>query len=80
MASYCSVAERCLQDISKKLDATGLSEEAKENIKLRLVQEKFLDEKRFTRAFVNDKLRFNQWGRVKILSELKKRYSFFGNQ
>ena len=43
MASYCSVAERCLQDISKKLDATGLSEEAKENIKLRLVQEKFLD-------------------------------------
>ena len=44
MASYCSVAERCLQDISKKLDATGLSEEAKENIKLRLVQEKFLDE------------------------------------
>lgn len=73
MASYCSVAERCLQDISKKLDATGLSEEAKENIKLRLVQEKFLDEKRFTRAFVNDKLRFNQWGRVKILSELKKK-------
>ena len=73
MASYCSVAERCLQDVSKKLEASGLPEEAKKRVILRIIQEKFVDEKRFTRAFANDKLKFNQWGRIKIVSELRKK-------
>lgn len=73
MASYCSITERCFQDVSKKLDASTLSNEAKNRIKERLIQEKFIDEKRFSRAFVNDKLKFNQWGRVKIICELKRK-------
>lgn len=73
MAAYCSSAERCCQDVERKLMAAGLSDEVTGTILARLVEEKFIDEARFCRSFVNDKFRFNKWGRVKIGSELRKR-------
>lgn len=39
----------------------------------RLLQERFIDESRFARYFVNDKLRFNKWGRVKINYEMQRK-------
>jgi regulatory protein len=73
MAAWCSLAERCLQDVQTKLTATGLPPDAQERIIARLLKEKFIDESRFACSFVNDKLRFNKWGRVKIAYELNKR-------
>jgi regulatory protein len=73
MAAWCSLAERCRQDAEKKVAATGLSPDAQERIMARLLEEKFIDEHRFARSFVNDKLHFNKWGRVKIAYELNKR-------
>ena len=35
--------------------------------------ERFIDESRFARYFVNDKLRFNKWGRVKINYEMQRK-------
>lgn len=72
-AAYCSAAERCIHDVKKKLDAADASPEVKERIIRRLVDEKFIDETRFCRSFVNDKLRFNKWGRIKIDFELRNR-------
>ena len=72
-AAYCSASERCIQDVQKKIKAAGLSQEEGERIIARLLQEKFIDEHRFARYFVNDKLRFNKWGRIKIAYELQKR-------
>lgn len=72
-AAYCSTAERCVYDVEKKILAAGLSREAAERIIGRLTKEKFIDEARFCRSFVNDKLRFNKWGRVKIAYELRKK-------
>lgn len=71
LAKYCSLTERCLFDVRKKIRTEGLSEEVEKRIIDRLLQEKFIDEKRFVRSFVNDKFRFNHWGRVKIAHELK---------
>jgi len=73
LAKYCSQAERCLYDIRKKIKTAGLPEEAEKHIVDRLLQEKFIDEKRFCRSFVNDKFKFNHWGRIKICYELKSR-------
>lgn len=73
MAAYCSMAERCIQDVEKKIQTAGLPSEASQRIIAKLIKEKFIDENRFTRSFVNDKLRFNKWGRVKIAYELKRR-------
>lgn len=65
--------ERCIQDVQKKIDAAGLPPDASERIIARLLKERFIDESRYTRFFVNDKLRFNKWGRVKIGYELYKK-------
>ena len=70
MAAYCSTAERCVQDIQKKLDKAELEPDVCERIISRLLKEKFIDEKRYARAFVNDKFRFNHWGKYKIRCEL----------
>lgn len=32
---------------------------------------KFIDETRFSRCFVRDKFRYNQWGRIKIMQALR---------
>ena len=72
-ARYCSAAERCRSDVKKRLDTVELDDAAKESILHRLVKEGFIDEVRYSRAFVNDKFRFNQWGRTKIVFELKNR-------
>jgi regulatory protein len=73
MAAWCSLVERCRQDVEKKIAAAGLPPDAQERIIARLQKEKFIDESRFACSFVNDKLRFNKWGRIKIAYELNKR-------
>lgn len=56
----------------KKLVAWELPDDAIKRIIDRLKKEKYLDDSRFTRSFINDKLRFNKWGKTKIIFELKK--------
>lgn len=72
-AAYCSTAERCIYDVRKKITSHGGSTEVVERIISYLVKEKFVDESRFCRSFVNDKFRFNHWGRIKINYELRKK-------
>jgi regulatory protein len=73
LAVYCSQAERCVQDVEKKMKNIDITEEEKQKVIERLKQENFIDEKRFCRSFVADKFRFNKWGRIKISYELKQR-------
>jgi len=73
LAAYCSQSERCLYDLRRKIRDAGLSSDAEKRIIRRLSDENFVEERRFARAFVNDKFRFNRWGRIKITYELKMR-------
>ncbi|KAA6332358.1 Regulatory protein RecX [termite gut metagenome] len=70
MATYCSKAEHCHADICEKLRRQELGEDAIERILSRLEAEGFIDEKRYTRSFVNDKFRFAKWGKMKIRQAL----------
>ncbi|WP_165025476.1 regulatory protein RecX [Dysgonomonas sp. ZJ279] len=72
-ASYCSKAERCEFDVRKKLMLWELEEDAIGRVIKRLKDEKFLSDERFCNSFINDKMRFNKWGKTKIIFELKKR-------
>lgn len=72
VAAYCSRAERSEFSVRKKLLAWELSSDAIERIMDRLRKEKYLDNTRFARSFINDKLRFNKWGKTKIVFELRK--------
>jgi regulatory protein len=43
-----------------------MSDEAQARVMQRLVSEHYVDDERFARAFVNDKIRYNKWGRRKV--------------
>lgn len=73
VAAYCSGTERCISDVQKKLTSFGIAPEVCERIITRLIEEKFIDENRYAYSFVNDKLRFNKWGRIRLDYEMKKK-------
>lgn len=66
LTAYCASAEHCRAEIVEKLQRWGIPYDAVERIADRLEQEKYIDEERFCRAFINDKYRFAKWGKVKI--------------
>lgn len=63
---YCVYEDRCRYQISKKLNASLLSEEDKLLIISGLIKDKFLDEYRFASAYVGGKSRIKKWGAYKI--------------
>lgn len=68
----CSGREQCISDIRSMLDRWGAKDESvKEQIIKRLLKEKFIDEQRYSRAFVLDHFRHSHWGRVKITMGLR---------
>lgn len=69
--AYCSTAEHCLSDVRQKLYQWGITSERAEEILSALVKERFIDEQRYSCAFVREKYRFNKWGRIKIVQELR---------
>lgn len=73
VATYCSKAERAESDVRKKLANWELLDDEISRIIARLKKENYLNEERFCKSFVRDKMRFNKWGRNKIIFELKKK-------
>lgn len=71
MARICSRKEYSPFDISQKLFGMGFTNENIEGIIVKLRNENYINEDRFVRSFVNDKLRFNQWGVKKIEMHLR---------
>lgn len=71
LAARCSTAELCIADIRSKLERMELTDEERDAIVQRLLDEHFIDEGRYARAFVSDKFRFARWGRIKIRQALR---------
>lgn len=69
----CSVEEKCKSDVRKKLFDWGVNSENTEKVITQLIQENFIDERRFAKAFSKDKLRLNKWGKIKIAFELNQK-------
>lgn len=66
LASLCAQAEHCQYEIREKMRRWELGEEAQTRIMERLVKERYIDEMRYARAFVKDKVVYNKWGRRKV--------------
>ena len=66
LAALCAQAEHCQQEMRDKLKRWGIDESAQERIIQRLINEHYIDDERYTRAFVKDKIRYNKWGRRKV--------------
>ncbi|MFV0471085.1 MAG: regulatory protein RecX [Paludibacteraceae bacterium] len=72
-ASYCSMAEHCISDVEIKLKAWGVSPENSQEIVSHLLEQDFINEQRYARAFVREKFEINKWGKIKILLALKEK-------
>ena len=72
-ASYCSISEHCISDVEDKLTAWGMTEDKKHKIIDKLVEDDFINEKRYCIAFTKDKFHFNKWGKIKISYSLKQK-------
>lgn len=66
LASRCARAEHCQHELLEKMRRWGLSDEAQARVMARLVSERYVDDERYARALVKDKVRYNKWGRRKV--------------
>lgn len=66
LAALCAQAEHCQWEMTEKMRRWELSDEAQARIMERLVKERYVDDERYARAFVKDKVRYNKWGQRKI--------------
>jgi regulatory protein len=70
---YCSYQERCHQEVVQKLYDLGMKSNEVDAIVVHLLQNNFLNEERFSRSFARGKFRIKQWGKIRIINELKQR-------
>ncbi|WP_394907387.1 regulatory protein RecX [uncultured Mesonia sp.] len=70
---YCAYQERCHQEVNKKLDELHIIPLAKEHIIVELIQQDFLNEERFAKIFTISKFNQKNWGKKRIINELKRR-------
>ena len=66
LAQLCARSEHCQHDMLEKMRRWGMSDEAQARVMQRLVGERYIDDERYARAFVRDKIRYNKWGRRKV--------------
>jgi len=70
LAALCAQAEHCQQEMRDKMRRWELDETVQNRIITRLVKERYIDDERYARAFVKDKIRYNKWGRRKVQQAL----------
>tara|TARA_B100001175_G_scaffold299615_1_gene291118 strand:+ start:376 stop:843 length:468 start_codon:yes stop_codon:yes gene_type:complete len=73
MRSYCMYQERCIQEVKKKLTHLQVIPKTKLKIINHLINDDYLNEVRFTKSFIQGKLRIKKWGRIKLNYELRVR-------
>lgn len=72
-SALCSQGEKCASDIFDKALSWGLTEAETGRLVDRLIEERFIDDRRFAHAFVNDKFTYQHWGRIKIRYALRQK-------
>ncbi len=66
LAALCAQAEHCQWEMLEKMRRWELSDEAQARVMERLMKERYVDDERYARTFVKDKVRYNKWGRRKV--------------
>lgn len=73
MERYCSYQERCHKEVIQKLRDMSMIPEAIDHIVVTLMQDNFLNEERYAKAFVSGKFRIKKWGKYRLTRELKQK-------
>ena len=70
LAALCSQSEHCTSEMKDKMTRWGIDEDAQQRVVEYLVANRYVDDRRYARSFVNDKLKYNKWGPRKIEQSL----------
>lgn len=73
LMALCARGERSSGDAYRLMSQWGITKEDQEAVVQRLIDERFIDNSRYARAFVRDKMEFNGWGERKIATELARK-------
>ncbi|WP_027125605.1 regulatory protein RecX [Gelidibacter mesophilus] len=73
MERYCSYQERCHKEVTQKLYTMRMIPEAIDHIVVKLMQDNFLNEERYAKAFVSGKFRIKKWGKQRLTRELRQK-------
>jgi len=71
MCSLCARREKCEYDILQKLIKLEVDDSNQKRIIEYLHENNYINHQRYADAFVNDKFKFNKWGKRKIRQNLK---------
>lgn len=66
LAALCAQAEHCEYEMQEKMRRWEIADNAQARVMQRLITERYVDDERFARAFANDKVKYNKWGRRKV--------------
>lgn len=72
--AYCAQAEHCVSEMRDKLRVWGATSAQADEVIECLIDEKYIDEARYCRAFVHDKLLYQGWGRMKMRAALQAKH------
>jgi len=70
---FCAYQERSHSEVQQKLWDLGVRRAEHDEIISSLIEDDYLNEERFARAFAGGKFRMKEWGRKKILFALKEK-------
>jgi len=68
---YCQYQDRCQKEVRNKLYENGARKDEVEELLIELIGIKLIDEERYARNFARGKFRIKNWGRKKIVYELR---------
>ena len=70
---YCAYQERCRMEVIQKLKKLKIYGDSIEEYIAHLINNDFLNEKRFAESYVRGKFNNNDWGKIRIVRELESR-------
>ena len=73
LENYCAYQERCHKEVKDRLRNMRMIPEAIDKIMVHLIQNNYLNEERFAKAYVRGKFRIKKWGKNRLVRELKSR-------
>ncbi len=70
-AGFCAYQERTQKEVRERLAEWGIWGDEAEEMIVWLIENNYLNEERFAKAFAGGKFRMNNWGKIRIKQEMK---------
>lgn len=66
LTAFCARGEHCQHEILEKMSRWEVDEATQAEVMAYLTANRYVDDERYARAYANDKIRYNHWGRRKV--------------